>query len=74
MEVQYVGYTDKGKGKLIYLLQSINNGMKPILVKGKYGLQFPYVSETIFKEILQQYRIGDFIEVEFNQYGGISFK
>lgn len=74
MEVQYVGFTDKGKGKVVYIMQSIENGMKPLLIKGKYGLQCPYISNSIFENTLANYRIGDFVEIEFNQYGGVVFK
>ena len=74
MTVEFIGYQDKGEGKIVYLLEEIQNGMRPVLVRTKYGMSNPYCSAKIFEEKLSSVRPGDFVEIEFNRYGGINFK
>ena len=63
MEVQYVGFTEKPNGKKVYLMKNIKNGMCPVLIKGKYGLESPYVTNKVFDAKLSDCRFGDFVEI-----------
>lgn len=76
MYVQYLGNikTKSGKGRQIVLGRGLDgtrgDGVEPVLVNGKYGKTYPYVSNERFANDFANLKFGEFLEVEFDPSSG----
>lgn len=76
MYVQYLGFVNvkSGKGKQIVLGRAIDgtrgDGVEPILVNGKYGKTYPYLSNERYSRELANVKLGEYLEVEFDPSSG----
>ena len=71
---QYVGYLKRQSGYNVVLLEEVKDGdgMRPVLVKGKYGNDLPFLFPDQFDKTFKKIPIGYYVNVLFNRYGNIA--